>query len=128
MELVLYLERLKMSRYNKFILFSDEMKKKLSKDYKKKKSAVQEIAEYLRQRSYIDGTRVFMENPTQYKHWSFLYFITYTMQYEIQNYFGVIYDEHGVKGRLIIGATMQKTYFLCVSILEKCILKNLVAS
>ena len=87
-----------MSRYNKFILFSDEMKKKLSKDYKKKKSAVQEIAEYLRQRSYIDGTRVFMENPTQYKHWSFLYFITYTMQYEIQNYFGVIYDEHGVKG------------------------------
>lgn len=80
------------------IQFADKLKKKLKKLYKKRKRTVQEIAEYLRQRSHIDGVQLYMDFPTKYKHWSFLYFITYSMEFKVGNYFGVVYDEHGMKG------------------------------
>jgi len=80
------------------ILFSPELKQQLKPDYQKLKPVVQELAEYLRQRSYVDGVQTFMDYPTQYKHWSFLYFIVYSMRYSVSNYFGVVYDDHGMKG------------------------------
>ena len=66
--------------------------------YKKHKRVVDDVCEYLRIRSYVDGVREYANKIPQYKWWKFKHFIASCCLHEVHNFFGAIFDKDGLKG------------------------------
>ena len=66
--------------------------------YKKHKRVVDDVTEYLRIRSHVDGVRRYANKMPPYKWWKFKHFIATCCVHEVHNFFGVIFDKDGLKG------------------------------
>jgi hypothetical protein len=77
------------------MLEANGMQKEL---YKKHKRVVDDVCEYLRIRSHVDGVRAYANKMPQYKWWKFKHFIAAMCLHEVHNFFGCIFDRDGLKG------------------------------
>ena len=73
--------------------------KDLAKElYKKHKRTVDEVCEYLRHRSWIDGIQQYSKKKPSYKWWGFKHFIAGCCEHSVHNYYGLVFDKDGLKG------------------------------
>ena len=67
--------------------------KDLAKElYKKHKRTVDEVCEYLRHRSWIDGIQQYSKKKPSYKWWGFKHFIAGCCEHSVHNYYGLVFD------------------------------------